>query len=76
MVGAEAGAGAGAPDGVDHATTAVAADVADADPFRLLAVTTSRSVLPASAAASEYADPPAPAIAEQPAPLESQRSHW
>ena len=56
-------------------TTAVAADVAAADPLRLLAVTRTRAVAPASAVARLYVCARAPVIAWQLAPLESQRSH-
>jgi hypothetical protein len=65
--------GAGA---VVAVTTAVAADVAAADPLRLLAVTMMRSVRPTSADESVNVELVAPAIAPQAAPVESQRSHW
>jgi hypothetical protein len=61
------GAGAGAA-----ATTAVAALVAEAEPALFVAVTTTRSVEPASPAARAYAELLTP-IPAQAAPVESQR---
>ena len=58
------------------ATTAVCADVAAVEPFRLEAVTITRSVLPPSALESVFVDPVAPLMPLQPAPAESHRSHW
>jgi hypothetical protein len=55
--------------------TAVAADVAAADPLRFVAVTMTRAVAPASAVERLYVCVRAPVIARQLAPLESQRSH-
>ena len=58
------------------ATTAVAADVADAAPLEFDAVTVRRSVAPASGATSEYEAATAPLIDVQLAAEASQRFHW
>jgi hypothetical protein len=68
------GAGADGAE-VGAVTTAVGGDVATADPLRLLAVTMTRTVAPASAVEPVYVCAEAPVIARQLAPLESQRSH-
>jgi hypothetical protein len=60
---------------VGTGTAAVGGEVAAADPLRLLAVTMTRSVAPASAVETLYVCTDAPATARQLAPLESQRSH-
>ena len=56
-------------------TRAVTADGARADPAVLAAVTTTRSVLPSSAAVTVYDAAVAPAIGWQPVPVAEQRSH-
>ena len=71
-----AGGGGGGGALVPDATTAVAAEVAAADPFRFDAVTITRSVFPTSADESVSVEVVAPPIAAQPAPEESHRSHW
>ena len=61
------GAGATTPDG---------AEVAEALPWLLAAVTTTRSVAPTSAAVSRCALPVAPGRSAQPWPVAEQRCHW
>jgi hypothetical protein len=78
-VGVGAGAGGGGGGGgctLAEATAAVAADVEAAEPFRFVAVTTTRRVALRSADERLAVDEVAPAIALQLAPPESQRSHW
>jgi len=58
------------------ATAGVAAELADAEPPALLAVTTIRTVAPTSAAPSRKLVAVAPATSAQFAPLASQRRHW
>jgi hypothetical protein len=60
----------------DELTTAVAPDVATADPFLFVAVTVTRNVCPTSAELSTYALFAADVIAEHAAPELSQRCHW
>jgi hypothetical protein len=68
--------GEGADGGEGGAVaTAVGDDVAAADPLRLLDVTMTRTVAPASAVETLYVCTPAAVIVRQLAPLESQRSH-
>ena len=63
--------------GVAATTTDVAADcAATGEPTPLFAVTRTRNVAPASAAAGVYVALVAPVTAEQFAPDASQRSHW
>jgi hypothetical protein len=57
-------------------TTGVGFDVLTAEPFLLLAVTTSRKVKPTSAAAWLYDWSVAPVIALQSVPMVEQRTHW
>lgn len=57
-------------------TVGVAADVADADPPLLEAVTVTSSASPTSPPAMAYATAVAPGIAVQLLALASQRSHW
>jgi hypothetical protein len=61
---------------VGEGTTCVAADTAAAEPFLLLAVTSTRSVWPASPEETVYDEPFAPGIGPQFAPAVSQPSHW
>jgi hypothetical protein len=58
------------------ATTAVAADVAVAEPAELLAVTDTRIVEPTSPEPRRSVLPVAPPTAVQEPPLELQRCHW
>jgi hypothetical protein len=58
------------------ATTPVCAEVADAEPAAFVAVTTIRSVLPASADTSVYVLLVAPLMLAHEAPALSQRRHW
>jgi hypothetical protein len=51
-------------------------ELAVAEPTEFVAVTTTRSVEPTSAADAAYEEPVAPATSEQPEPVESQRCHW
>src|SRR4029079_18742940 len=60
------------PPGVPG-TRALGTDVAEAGPLGFVAVTTTRSVPPASASATTYVAPLAPAIGAQAAPSASQR---
>jgi hypothetical protein len=57
-------------------TTAVGADVAEAVPAELRAVTRTRSVVPSSADVSVYVFAVAPLMLEQLPPVRSQRRHW
>src|SRR5215211_4849084 len=57
-------------------TSRVAADTAWLDPSGSVAATSTRSVLPTSAAWATYAFVAAPAISAQFAPAASQRCHW
>jgi hypothetical protein len=57
-------------------TTPVAAEVAIAEPAELLAVTETRTVFPASAAAMAYAGPVAALIGAHEAPAASHCCHW
>jgi hypothetical protein len=57
-------------------TTAVAADVAIAEPAELLAVTNTRIVEPTSAEPRRSVLEVAPETAVQEPPLELQRCHW
>jgi hypothetical protein len=57
-------------------TTAVALDVAVAEPAEFVAVTATRSVAPRSSAVSVYVEPDALGTAVHAAPLELQRCHW
>ena len=58
------------------ATTALAADDAAVEPTLLVAITTTTSVEPTSAAASVYDDCVAPTTPTQLPPTASQRCHW
>src|SRR5918994_5266436 len=58
------------------ATTPVGAEVAEAAPAALRAVTRTRSVVPSSAAVRTYVFPVAPLMSEQLPPVRSQRRHW
>lgn len=58
------------------ATTGVASDVATADPFLFVAVTTTRNVERTSAAVRRYSSPVAAGTESQDAPMLSQRTHW
>jgi hypothetical protein len=72
----EGSGGEGADGGETGAvTSAVEGDVAAVDPLRLLAVTMTRTVAPASAVETPYFCAQAPLMARQFASLESQRSH-
>jgi hypothetical protein len=62
--------------GAGDVTTEVASDVATADPFLLVAVTTTRSVDPRSLVATVYVCRFAPGVGEQSRPLLLQRAHW
>ena len=65
-----------APPGASAlAMTAVGADVAEAVPALLRAVTRTRSVVPSSAAVRTYVFDVAPLMLEQLPPLPSQRRH-
>src|SRR5918994_707499 len=58
------------------ATTPVGAEVAEAAPAALRAVTRTRSVVLSSAAVRIYVFPVAPLMSEQLPPVRSQRRHW
>ncbi len=64
------------PDWVEPGcTTVVGVEVATPEPAELVAVTTTRIVLPTSGAPSVYAELEAPETGLQLAPAESQRCH-
>ena len=58
------------------ATTPLAADEAAVEPTLFVAITTTTTVEPTSAAASVYEDCVAPTTSTQLPPAESQRRHW
>ena len=62
--------------GASAATTPVTADVAEDDPVELLAVTTTRSVVPTSPWPSAYVAPVAPATFAHAPPDALQLCHW
>ena len=62
--------------GVAARTAEVAADVADCEPYRFEAVTTTRIVEPESPLDSEYEELVDPLTATHDAPALSQRRHW
>ena len=65
------------PEGASAlATTAVGADVAEAVPALLRAVTRTRSVVPSSADVRTYVFAAAPLMSAQLEPLRSQRRQW
>ena len=67
------GEGGGAGFG---ATTAVAADVAHADPYLFVALTATLTVLPTSAVASVYVGSPLPDEKGEHEPSVEQKLHW
>jgi hypothetical protein len=68
----ESTGGGFAPD----ATTAVGAEVAEAEPVALDAVTRTRKAWPMSAPTTVYVADEAPTMSAQAAPLALHRSHW
>src|SRR5438105_12691658 len=62
--------------GLSGGTTPVGAEVAEAEPYTFVALTTTSSVKPASPGAITYVCAVAPGIGTQFAPAASQRCHW
>src|SRR3954451_8477517 len=63
-------------DGATASTPAVGSDVARAEPATFVAVTTTRTVWPTSAAVATYVRAVAPGMSAQPWPAPSHRRHW